>query len=82
MTSSSTTSSTTTIVSVTAAAVNLLNNVTVASSAVTSSDSVHSAPSEPIFLQTKLAQGIAGVFVWAALFVTCTQVSGGGSGDS
>jgi hypothetical protein len=38
-------------------------------------DQVHSAPSEPIFLQTKLAQGIAGVFVWAALFVTCTQVS-------
>lgn len=31
-------------------------------------------PSEPIFLQTKLCQGIAGFFVWAALFLTCTQI--------
>ncbi|KAG8308216.1 hypothetical protein J6590_002302 [Homalodisca vitripennis] len=29
---------------------------------------------EPIFLQTKLAQGIAGAFVWVALFLTCQQV--------
>lgn len=29
-----------------------------------------------IFLQTKTAQVLAGVFVWAALFVTCQQVSG------
>lgn len=29
---------------------------------------------EPIFLQTKLAQGIAGAFVWIALFLTCQQV--------
>lgn len=28
-----------------------------------------------IFLQTKTAQVLAGVFVWAALFVTCQQVS-------
>ncbi|XP_046423588.1 transmembrane protein 184B isoform X1 [Neodiprion pinetum] len=28
----------------------------------------------PIFLQTKAAQGIAGVFVWAALFLTCQQI--------
>ena len=27
-----------------------------------------------IFLQTKTAQGIAGVFVWVALFITCQQV--------
>lgn len=27
-----------------------------------------------IFLQTKTAQVLAGVFVWAALFVTCQQV--------
>lgn len=33
-----------------------------------------SAPSEPIFLQTTLAKGIAGFFVWAALFLTCQQV--------
>lgn len=30
----------------------------------------------PIFLQTRAAQGIAGVFVWAALFLTCQQVTG------
>lgn len=29
-----------------------------------------------IFLQTKTAQGLAGVFVWAALFITCQQVGG------
>lgn len=28
-----------------------------------------------IFLQTKTAQGIAGAFVWVALFLTCQQVS-------
>lgn len=40
-----------------------------------------SAPMDPlshvgdgIFLQTKTAQGLAGIFVWAALFITCQQV--------
>ena len=28
----------------------------------------------PIFLETKAAQGIAGAFVWVALFLTCQQV--------
>lgn len=28
----------------------------------------------PIFLQTRAAQGIAGAFVWVALFITCQQV--------
>ncbi|CAK9815315.1 Transmembrane protein 184B [Anthophora plagiata] len=28
----------------------------------------------PIFLQRRAAQGIAGVFVWAALFLTCQQI--------
>lgn len=28
----------------------------------------------PIFLQTRAAQGIAGAFVWLALFLTCQQV--------
>ena len=28
-----------------------------------------------IFLQTKTAQGLAGIFVWIALFLTCQQVS-------
>lgn len=27
-----------------------------------------------IFLQTKTAQGLAGIFVWIALFITCQQV--------
>lgn len=27
-----------------------------------------------IFLQTKTAQGLAGAFVWVALFLTCQQV--------
>lgn len=27
-----------------------------------------------IFLQTKTAQGLAGAFVWIALFLTCQQV--------
>lgn len=38
-------------------------------------DLVHSQPSEPIFLQTKLAQCISGLFVGCALFLTCSQVS-------
>lgn len=40
-----------------------------------------SAPMDPlshvgdgIFLQTKTAQGLAGIFVWVALFITCQQV--------
>lgn len=45
------------------------------------SPSVSQEPLDPllhvgdgIFLQTKTAQVLAGVFVWAALFVTCQQV--------
>lgn len=34
----------------------------------------NSSPLDQIFLQTKLAQGIAGTFVWIALFLTCQQV--------
>ncbi|XP_015119911.1 transmembrane protein 184B isoform X1 [Diachasma alloeum] len=29
---------------------------------------------EPIFLQTRAAQGISGAFVWLALFITCQQI--------
>lgn len=36
--------------------------------------SSHLLHSDPIFLQTKLAQCIAGIFVFAALFITCTQI--------
>lgn len=46
-----------------------------ASAALTSTSTiVVQTPSEPIFLQTKLAQGLAGTFVFAALFLTCQQV--------
>ncbi|KAJ8941035.1 hypothetical protein NQ318_015511 [Aromia moschata] len=50
-------------------AVSALSNSTTPSTVA----QVQSVQSEPIFLQTKLCQGIAGVFVWAALFLTCTQ---------
>lgn len=47
-----------------------------ATTALTSTpNTVVQTPSEPIFLQTKLAQGIAGIFVFAALFLTCQQVN-------
>lgn len=71
MTSSSTTGITLAAVS---AVVNATVTAAVDASSTESSPSVIQAPSEPIFLQTKLAQGIAGTFVWAALFVTCQQV--------
>ncbi|XP_049874261.1 transmembrane protein 184B isoform X2 [Pectinophora gossypiella] len=29
---------------------------------------------EPVFLQTRTAQVIAGIFVWTALFITCQQI--------
>lgn len=48
----------------------ILTNATM----IASTENPQVAPSEPIFLQTKLAQGIAGTFVWAALFLTCQQV--------
>ncbi|XP_013111133.1 transmembrane protein 184B isoform X1 [Stomoxys calcitrans] len=42
---------------------------------------ISSAPMDPlshvgdgIFLQTKTAQGLAGIFVWVALFITCQQI--------
>lgn len=35
---------------------------------------ISSTPPDQIFLQTKLAKGIAGVFVWIALFLTCQQI--------
>lgn len=57
---------------VAAMAAALLANLTTVSPEIT--EIVHSQPSQPIFLQTKLAQGVAGFFVWAALFLTCTQV--------
>lgn len=38
------------------------------------SDLENSNEGTPIFLQTRAAQCIAGVFVWVALFLTCQQV--------
>lgn len=32
-------------------------------------------PEHKIFLQSTAAQALAGAFVWAALFITCHQVS-------
>lgn len=44
-------------------------------STTTVSDEVsYSNEGTPIFLQTRAAQCIAGVFVWVALFLTCQQV--------
>ncbi|XP_075226123.1 transmembrane endosomal protein isoform X1 [Lycorma delicatula] len=56
----------------------LSNSITPASVSPTPGphwSTVHpSASGDPIFLQTKLAQGIAGAFVWVALFLTCQQI--------
>lgn len=51
--------------------------VTSTSTVATTTVASHILPralTEPVFLQTKAAQGIAGIFVWAALFITCQQV--------
>lgn len=48
--------------------------VTEASAAALAMDPL-SHVGDGIFLQTKTAQGIAGAFVWVALFITCQQVS-------
>jgi len=50
-----------------------IHSVTVPTTAV-GDISPPSAEAAPIFLETKAAQGIAGAFVWVALFVTCQQV--------
>lgn len=52
--------------------------VTLSSTVATTTAGSHLLPralTEPVFLQTKAAQVIAGVFVWAALFITCQQVN-------
>lgn len=52
-------------------------NSSVKMSTTTDVNDLADSPKEgtPIFLQTRAAQGIAGVFVWVALFLTCQQVS-------
>ena len=76
MSSSTTISSTvTTVLGVlnTTVTSGLIYSETVATTAV-GDISPTSAEATPIFLETKAAQGIAGAFVWVALFITCQQV--------
>lgn len=55
---------------------NFLVKVTEAPSAVmTSLGDPLSHVGDGVFLQTKTAQGLAGIFVWIALFITCQQVN-------
>ena len=74
------------ITTTTTTTADLINTSTVASpkfNFITQMSVAAAAPIDPlshvgdgIFLQTKTAQGLAGVFVWAALFITCQQVGG------
>ncbi|XP_037935522.1 transmembrane protein 184B isoform X1 [Teleopsis dalmanni] len=48
--------------------------VTSAKDMSTPIDPLISHVGDGIFLQTKTAQGLAGIFVWAALFITCQQI--------
>lgn len=76
MSSSTTISSTvTTVLGVlnTTVTSGLIYSETVATTAV-GDISPTSAEATPIFLETKAAQGIAGAFVWVALFITCQQI--------
>ncbi|XP_076757747.1 transmembrane endosomal protein isoform X2 [Xylocopa sonorina] len=40
----------------------------------TTGNAIPKEETAPIFLQTRTAQGIAGAFVWVALFLTCQQI--------
>jgi hypothetical protein len=51
---------------------NLVLKVTEASAAMALDPLSHVG--DGVFLQTKTAQVLAGVFVWIALFITCQQV--------
>lgn len=62
------------ILNVTTKAPNLMVRVTEASAAALAMEDPLSHVGDGIFLQTKTAQGIAGAFVWVALFLTCQQV--------
>lgn len=61
------------ILNVTTKTPNLMVRVTEASAAALAMDPL-SHVGDGIFLQTKTAQGIAGAFVWVALFLTCQQI--------
>lgn len=57
----------------------LVNNVTTAAATaaqnLVSTTGMPTVVNEPIFLETKTAQCIAGIFVFSALFLTCQQVN-------
>lgn len=53
---------------------NIVVHTTEASPAALAIDPLISHVGDGIFLQTKTAQGLAGIFVWIALFITCQQV--------
>lgn len=63
-----------TLLNATAKPPSFMVRVTEASAAALAMDPL-SHVGDGIFLQTKTAQGIAGAFVWVALFLTCQQVS-------
>ncbi|KAI8118779.1 Transmembrane protein 184B [Lucilia cuprina] len=74
---------TTTVIPTTTIASALVNTTTTSSVKLNFMPqmSAAAAPIDPlshvgdgIFLQTKTAQGLAGIFVWAALFITCQQI--------
>lgn len=54
---------------------NIVVHVTESPPAALAIDPLISHVGDGIFLQTKTAQGLAGVFVWIALFIACQQVS-------
>lgn len=53
-------------------AVSVIDNMTI--NDTQNSENTVDKEATPIFLQTRTAQGIAGIFVWLALFLTCQQV--------
>ncbi|XP_037047502.1 transmembrane protein 184B-like isoform X1 [Bradysia coprophila] len=61
------------VLNVTTKTPNLMVRVTETSAAALAMDPL-SHVGDGIFLQTKTAQGIAGAFVWVALFLTCQQI--------
>lgn len=83
-TSTSSSNLTDTTLNITTTAATALVNATTVKLNFMPQMSAAAAPIDPlshvgdgIFLQTKTAQGLAGIFVWAALFITCQQVGGG-----
>lgn len=61
-------------IAITAASVALNTSILASTAAVSMEPKTMEDDKSPMFLQTKVAQIIAGVFVWVALFLTCQQV--------